>query len=225
MRKFNALAAYPQPREPRIVGNDLRNINHRIVATYKGKDFYDGDRNFGYGGYHYDGRWIKVAESMISNYGLNSNSKVLQVGCEKGFLLHDLKNIIPTIHVSGTETSDYAAESAMASIKGAIAMAPPTALPFEDSMFDLVIVIGSIYTLNLADAIKALREIERVTRVNSFITLASYRNESDLSLFRKWSLLGTTVLTERDWITVLEHTGYTGDYYFTSADSLCLQNG
>ena len=55
MREFNLLGEYPIPDKPRYVGSNLRTINHRIVATYRDKNFFDGDKNFGYGGFKYDG--------------------------------------------------------------------------------------------------------------------------------------------------------------------------
>ena len=47
-------------------------------------------------------------------------------------------------------------------------------LDFENGFFDLVIAIGPVYTLNLGDGIGLLKEIQRVTKKNSFITLGSY---------------------------------------------------
>ena len=43
--------------------------------------FYDGSREKGFGGYYYDGRWIKVAEVIRDRYGLHSGSKVLIDRC------------------------------------------------------------------------------------------------------------------------------------------------
>ena len=34
------------------------------------KDYWDGDRKTGYGGYRYDGRWKVVAEEMTAHYRL-----------------------------------------------------------------------------------------------------------------------------------------------------------
>ena len=67
MREFNALGAYPQPKE-RIVGSDIRTIKNKIIASYRDERYYDGERNNGYGGYKYDGRWknfISVLEKVI----------------------------------------------------------------------------------------------------------------------------------------------------------------
>jgi len=222
MREFDALADYPEPKNPRVVGPNLRTIQNRIVAAYRGRDFYDGDRNSGYGGFQYDGRWVPVAKKMVSEYGLTNRSAILQINCEKGFLLRDLKSEIPGARVQGTEISEYAIEKAMPEVKDFILKAPFTSLPFEDGEYDFIIAIGAIYSLNLPDAITCLKEIQRVGRGKSFITLAAYDNEDDFRLFRYWTLLGTTVLSKPDWCEVLNHVSYTGDYKFNTASTLKL---
>ena len=80
-----------------------------------------------------------------------------------------------------------------------------------------------VYTLNLGDAIQCLRRIDRLG-FRSFITLASYDTEEDLRLYRKWTLLGTTVILKREeWIEVMKHAGYVGDYTFIDAKRLKLK--
>ena len=110
----------------------------------------------------------------------------------------------------------------MESVKSNIEKAPFTKLPFDENEFDLVLALGAVYTLNLGDAIQCLKEIQRVSKGKSFITLGSYTNEESFKLFRNWTLLGTTILHEKEWVEVLKHVGYTGDYKFTGAKSLHL---
>lgn len=222
MREFNALEGYPEPKEPRVVGPNIRTIHNRIIAAYRDKEYYDGEKNNGYGGFRYDGRWITVAQNMYKEYGLTEHSAVLQIGCEKGFLLHDFHQLYPNMKTRGTDISNYAIENSMPSVKPFIARAPFTKLPFKDKEFDFVIAIGVVYTLNLADAIQCLREIQRLSKGKSFITLAAYRTEEEFKLFRWWTVLGTTVLHEDEWVEVLKHVGYTGDYKFQTVRSLKL---
>ena len=99
MREFNLLSDYPKSQSKRYVSENLRTIKHRIVASYRDKEFYDGDRNYGYGGFKYDGRWEKIAKKITNEYNLDNKSSFLQLGCEKGFLLHDLKNILPNLKI------------------------------------------------------------------------------------------------------------------------------
>ncbi len=223
MREFNALGNYPQPKKPRYVGPNIRTIKNKIIASYRDERYYDGDRNNGYGGFKYDGRWKSIADSMCEEYKLTKDSALLQIGCEKGFLLHDFHEKYPNMKVRGLEMSDYAIEKSMPSIKGFIRKVDNYAkLPFSDCEFDFVIAIGVIYPLTLRDAISCLKDIQRVGKGKSFITLGSYRNEEEFKLFRYWSVLGSTILHVDEWVEVLNQAGYTGDYTFYTAETLNL---
>ena len=222
MREIDILESYPRPKSPRLVHPNIRTIKNRIVASYRGKEFYDGKRENGYGGFRYDGRWLSVAKKIFKFYKLKNNSKILQIGCDKGFLLHDIKKLYPKSKVRGIEVSDYAIKSSNKSIKKFIKKSVFFELPFKKKEFDFVIAIGAVYSLNLVNAIKCLKEIKRVGNGKSFITLGSYENESDYRLFRYWTLLGSTILSKKEWLQVLRHTKYTGDYKFNTARSLNL---
>ena len=117
MREYNLLDNYPKPKEKRYVGDNLRTIEHRIIASYRDKDFFDGDRNYGYGGFKYDGRWVYIAEKIFNEYKLNKNSSFLQLGCEKGFLLKDIKTKYKDMRIEGLETSNYAIKNSMPDVK------------------------------------------------------------------------------------------------------------
>ena len=224
MRRFNLLGDYPQPKTPRYVSEDLRTIEHRIIASYRDKEFYDGDRNYGYGGFKYDGRWKKVASKICKEYNLNNNSSFLQLGCEKGFLLHDIKNLYSKLDVYGLETSDYAIENSIENVKQYIKKCENYInFHFKNNKFDFILALGVVYTHDLTNAIKCIKEIQRVSKGKSFITLASYKTKEDYWLFKQWTVLGTTILLENEWAEVLKHANYTGDYYFTNAETLNLK--
>ena len=221
MLEYNLLDGYPSPDNPRIVGENLRQINHRIIASKRGKEFFDGDRNFGYGGYKYDGRWKSLASKLCKEY-LNQNSNFLQINCEKGFLLNDIKTIRKDINIYGTETSNYAIENSMSSVKKNISKQLPYDLTFNDNYFEFVIALGVVYTQTLDNAIKVLKEIVRVSKGKSFITLATYKTEEEFFLFRDWTLLGVLMFKREEWIEILRHVNYRGFYYFTDSNSLNL---
>lgn len=213
MREFDALAGYPEPKEPRKVGT--RTIAHRLIASYRDARFYDGHRDCGYGGLVDDGRWRPIADNMIKEYAPKS---VLQIGCDKGFLLAAFARC--GINARGIETSRYAIRNGAVPIDSG----SPRRLPYGAHSFDLVIAIGVVYTLNLHDAVRCLSEIERVKKDggHAFITLGAYETEEDYWLLRDWSLLGTTILRPNEWRDVMRHAGYTGDYKFVTAQSLRL---
>ena len=197
----------------------MRTIHNRIIASYRDKEFYDGDRVNGYGGMVNDGRWKLIAQNIVNDYNLGPGDRVLQVGAHKGYLLYELHAL--AMRVTGTEVSDYPKNQSHIILN----ICPFTDLPYEDDSFDFVIAASAVYTLSLVDAIKCLREIQRVGKGRSWITLAAYEDENDLDglrLLRYWFLLGTTILTKADWIAVMQHAGYTGDYRFDTAKSLNL---
>ena len=219
MREFNLLKDYPNKISRKFPKN-FRTIANRIIATYKDKRFYDGSRNNGYGGYNNDGRWTPVAKKIFKHYNLKSNSKILQIGCDKGFLLESIKELYPKSTVYGIENSKYPIKCSNKKIKKLIKFNNYNKIPFKKNYFDFIIAIGPVYSLNLVDAIKCLKEIKRVGKGKSFITLGAYKNYKDLNLFMNWTLLGSTILTKHEWKKVLEHTKYTGDYKFNTAESL-----
>ena len=222
MNEYNLLDEYPKLDNPRFVSIDQRTIHHRLIASQREKDFFDGDRNFGYGGFNYDGRWKKIAEKAIKRYDLKDGSRVLQINCEMGFFLHDLKSINPKINVYGLETSKYAFDNTINEIikKNVLYVKNYNDLNFDDNYFDFILCIGIVYTLNLPDIILFLKNLKRISKGRSFINLASYENKEDFWLMKDWSLLGTTILKKNEWIEILKFTDYRGDYSFTNSKTL-----
>ncbi len=213
---------YPHSNAKRVVKRGVRTIHNRMKAFELGKDYYDGDRENGYGGFKYDGRWATIMPTIIERYGLTNDSTVLDLGCKKGFFMHDLKQAIPGIKVRGIENHPYPIEHAMESVKDDMILGEYEQLPFEDNEFDFVMGFAAIYMLNLRGVITALREIQRVGKGKSYITLGAYRTEEEKEMFSMWTLLGTTNLHVDEWREVFRITGYTGDYFFTTAKSLHL---
>ena len=224
MREFNLLENYPKLDQPRYVASNLRTIKERIIAGNREKDFFDGHRNFGNGGYKYDGRWKKEAKKISKEYGLNDNSSFLQLNSEKGFLLKDLKDLYPKIKLKGFETSNYAIDNTLNEVKEYVSKSSDyTKINSEDKKYDFVMALGVVYTYTIKDSIKVLSEIERVGKGKSFITLASYTNNEDYWLFKDWTLIGSTILKKEEWKEVMQQANYTGDYYFTNSETLNIK--
>ena len=222
MREFNLLEDLPKSDKPRIVHPKIRTIKSRIIAAERGKEFYDGNRENGYGGYTDDGRWKLIARKIIDEYHPNS---ILQICIDIGFLLNELYKISSGFFLRGTEVSEYALEKQLIYIKSKVSLVNSLSeLPFGDDNFDFIIALG-LYCLSLEDIIRCLKQIQTVGRGKSFIVLGAFETEEEEKLFRQWTLLGTTILSKNDWLEVLKYVGYTGDYYFTTAKTLNLVAG
>lgn len=186
----------------------------QIAKQYE-EDYWDGDRRYGYGGYKYiPGRWKTVAEELIKNYNLKSDSKVLDVGCGKGFLLHEMKLLLPKLDIKGIDISEHGLRNAKKEVKPFLKIhKAQDSLPFEDDEFDLVISLGTLHNLRLFDLEKSLIEIERVGR-KAYVMLESYRNEKELFNLQCWALTAESFFDEEEWVWLYEHFNYTGDYEF-----------
>lgn len=184
------------------------------TAKRYGKDFWDGDRRFGYGGYRYDGRWEGVAQQLINTYSLPDNARILDVGCGKGFLLYELSRLLPNATVAGFDISDYSCSNAKEEIRDSIFVhKAQDSYPYRDKEFDLVISLMTLHNLQVFDLKTAFGEIERVGK-QAYISVESYRNEEELFNLQCWALTCASFHTPEEWVWLYREFGYSGDYEF-----------
>jgi len=185
------------------------------IAKQYEKDYWDGDRRHGYGGYKYmPGRWKPVAEALIEIYKLGPGSKVLDVGCGKGFLLDEMLLIEPELQIAGFDISEYGISCASDLVRPHLFIhEAQSKYPFEDKEFDLVISLGTLHNLRLFDLKQALNEVERVGK-QGYVMLESYRNEQELFNLQCWALTCESFFDKEEWIWLYEYMGYSGDYEF-----------
>jgi ubiquinone/menaquinone biosynthesis C-methylase UbiE len=184
------------------------------VACLFGKDYWDGERHLGYGGYRYDGRWRVVAEAMARHYGLKPGARILDVGCGKGFLLYEFTQVIPNAQVTGIDISSYAIENAKEEVKPFLHVGHAKKLPFADQSFDFVISITTLHNLYIYDVVSAVKEIERVGRGPKHIIIEAYRNEREKANLLYWQLTCRAFHTPEEWEWIFEQAKYTGDYSY-----------
>jgi len=214
-KEIDLLINYPKTKRNLDERAASKTETDRAVARKFGEEFFDGERNHGYGGFNYHPRfWQPVIPTFKDYWKLEANSSVLDVGCAKGFMLYDLQQVIPGIKVSGIDISEYAITNAMEDMKPYLSKANATNLPFEDNSFDVVISINTIHNLEREECGKALQEIERVSRGNSFITVDAYRNKEEQLRMEAWNLTAKTIMSVEDWVVFFAKVGYTGDYYW-----------
>jgi len=195
-----------------------RMVNDKVrcaeVARQYEFDYWDGDRKYGYGGYHYDGRWAVVAKALADQYRLPPDAKILDVGCGKGFLLYELKKLLPQATLVGIDISEHALKDAKEEVRPFLRkLRAQDKYPFADKEFDLVFSNTTLHNLYIFELKHALKEIERVGR-NKFVCVESYRNPHELFNLQCWALTCETFFTPKEWTWYFDECGYSGDYEF-----------
>ncbi|TMP43483.1 methyltransferase type 11 [Pseudoalteromonas citrea] len=214
-KEIDLLKNYPKSkRDTKGRANVITEADREIARQY-GKDFFDGDRTYGYGGFHYLPRfWQPVVPDLQAHFGLIPQSSLLDVGCAKGFMLYDLQQHIPGINLKGLDVSEYALEHAKDEVKTLLELGDAKSLPFDDNSFDVVMSINTIHNLEEQECALALKEIERVSRGKSFITVDAYRDDAEKERMLEWALTAKTIMHVDDWKQFFLDNGYTGDFYW-----------
>jgi protein-L-isoaspartate(D-aspartate) O-methyltransferase len=194
--------------------NEFPKAEAMKIARRYDFDYWDGDRKVGYGGYKYDGRWRKVARAMADHYGLKAGDRILDVGCGKGFLLHDFTLEVPGVEVCGIDISAYGIEHAKEEVRPFLKVADAKKLPFEDKSFDLVYSINTLHNLHCYDMVEAVKEMERVGRRHKYLEVESFRNEEEQVNLMYWVLTGRCFFSPEEWEWFYRLAGYTGDHSF-----------
>jgi len=177
--------------------------------------YWDGPREYGYGGYRYDGRWRSVARDVIRHFGLKPGMRVLDVGCGKGFLVKDLMLECPGLEAFGLDISLYALLHCEREVAGRLHLGSAEKLPFPDRAFDCVLSINTIHNLPRRKALEALREIQRLSGGCAYVQVDSYRTPEQKALFEDWVLTALYHDYPPGWIKLFGDAGYTGDYCWT----------
>lgn len=194
--------------------NEYPKAESAKIAKKFGEDYWDGDRKFGYGGYRYDGRWNAVAAQICKHYNIQPGQKVLDIGCGKAFLLYEFTQVVPGVTIAGIDISSYGIEHAKEEARPFLQIANATELPFADNSFDFVFSINALHNLYCFDLDKALREMQRVSKDQSYLVVESYRNEEEKANLLYWQLTCESFYTPEEWQWWFDHCGYTGDHSF-----------
>ena len=216
MRKeVNLLADYPKSKRNLDERENYKSQENVIIARRFGKEFFDGSRDTGYGGFSYNPRyWTDVTKKFKDYWNLTPNNSLLDVGCAKGFMLYDFSLAIPGLKIEGIDISEYAIQNALESVKNKLRIGDAKKLPFENSSFDYTISINTVHNLELEECAMAIKEIDRVSKKSSFITVDAYRNEEEKKRMSQWNLTAKTIMSVDEWKIFFEKINYQGDYYW-----------
>ena len=218
-REVNLLKFYPKSNRPIDERGNLVTEEDRAKARKFDVDYFDGDRLTGYGGYNYNSRfWEETVAHVTDFYKLDNNSIILDVGCAKGFMMHDLQLLLPGAEILGIDISQYAKDNAIESMKDKISVGNANNLPFADNHFDLVIAINTLHNLPRIDCKEAFREINRVTKKDAFVMNDAWRDDEGKESMLNWNLTALTYMSCDDWLVFFDEVNYIGDYYWFFAE-------
>ena len=217
--EIDLLKFYPKSKRPIDERGSKITESDRAIARKFDKEYFDGNRLTGYGGYSYNPKfWTDTVTHIANHYELSDSSKILDIGCAKGFMMHDLKKLIPGAEVLGIDISGYAKSNAIEDMRNNITVGNANNLPYEDDYFDLVIAINTLHNLPLIDCKQAFKEINRVSKKDSFVMNDAWRDDKGKDAMLKWNLTALTYMSCNDWIDLFEEVNYEGDYYWFFAE-------
>jgi ubiquinone/menaquinone biosynthesis C-methylase UbiE len=214
-QEINLTSSIKKPKrniEARKTAKDPEVI--RISKQY-GEMYFDGPRDYGYGGYKYDGRWQPVARDIIEHFGLKPGDKVLDVGCAKGFLVKDLLDALPGLEVFGLDISEYAIAHSPPEVAGRLMKGSADKLEFPDGAFQCVLSLDTVHNLPRERAKVALQEIQRLSNGRAWVKVDSYLTPEQKAIFESWVLTAEFHDYPDGWLKLFDEAGYTGDYAWT----------
>lgn len=216
MKEVNFLEAYQKKTTrnyiERVTSHDKAECAQK--AKEWGYDYWDGERQFGYGGYTYDGRWNPIAQDIAEHYGLKPGDSILDIGCGKAFLLYEFSRVVPNAKVAGLDISAYGVEHAKEEVRPFLKVGNATALPWPDKHFDFVYSINTFHNLKIDELKKAVQEMQRVGKGKKWLCVESYRNEREKANLLYWQLTCESFFRPEGWVFLYKEWGYDGDYGF-----------
>ena len=208
-------------RAPRAISVDLDVLDW--LKVWEANEFYfDGERKFGYGGYQYDGRWRKIVERLIDNYDLGAESKLLDVGCAKGYLVNDFNLNTAVGAASGVDISAYPLIcGTRENMQGTFICCNATNLPFEDKSFEIVVCKDTLHNLLTEnELLKALAELQRVAK-KAWVRVGAYNTEEQKEKLDNWATFATCYFKPEKWMELFAKAGFQGDYdWFHPSDTI-----
>jgi ubiquinone/menaquinone biosynthesis C-methylase UbiE len=217
LKKFWKL--YPKSRNRKKISSARVKVNKTLRKKLQkfGKEYFDGNREHGYGGYYYNSKFFrKIAKEMIKHYKIKNGDSILDIGCAKGFMMYEFKKLLPKSNVYGLDISKYCKMKSIRTIKKNIIVGSCTKLPFKDKYFDLVISISTIHNLSTKEIPLALKELNRVKKKSSFIRVKAYNTIKEKKFIDEWNLVAKSNLSKKIWLSIFKKHKYLGDYDFSN---------
>ena len=213
MVEVNLLRSLPTSKRNLKERETAKSEEHIRISREYGLEYFDGPREYGYGGYRYDGRWKPVARDIIDHFNLKEGDRVLDIGCAKGFLVKDLLDL--GIDAYGVDVSKYALENCMPETIGRLHLCSASDICFPKNSFAAVLSINTLHNLDKGLIKKALKKIQTISGGNAFVQVDSYHSPEQKKIFESWVLTAMYHDFPDKWLQLFKEAGYTGDYNWT----------
>ena len=216
MKKINLITKnHNKTKRNYIQRMNNKKIKCMAIAKNYSKNYWDGPRKYGYGGFKYiPGRLTQVANYLNNKYLKNKKSRVLDIGCGKGFLLYELSKLNKDLEIHGLDISKYAIMNSIKPIKRNLKVFDARLkLPYKNNFFDLVVSINTLHNFNLMENIRTLKEIKRVSK-KVYIAVESYRNNKELFNLQCWALTCDSFFSPKEWEYLFKMSKIKGEYEF-----------
>lgn len=187
MAEINLLHSLSQGKRNVKARETAKTDEHISISREYGEIYFDGPREYGYGGYRYDGRWQPVAKDIVEHFKLKPGDRILDIGCAKGFLVKDLLAL--GIDAFGIDISYYALMHCVPEVVGRLQLGSADHLPFPDNSFAAVISINTIHNLPYKHCVTAVYEMQRLSPGNGLIQVDSYRTSEQKEILESWVLI------------------------------------
>ena len=217
IKKFWKL--YPKSTNRNVISSNRNKVKTKIKKKLMkfGREYFDGKRIHGYGGYYYNKKFFrKITKEIIRHYKLSDGCKILDIGCAKGFMMYEFRRFLPNAEIWGLDISKYCKMKALSSEKKFIKVGSCHKLPFKNGYFDFIISISTIHNLVEKKISQAIKEIERVKKGKSFIRVKGHKNLKEKKFIDDWNLVAKSNLSIKEWKQMLKKSKYTGDFDFSN---------
>lgn len=207
--------------------NSSRSVETRLskLRTYRdigsvlndydvfGYDYFDNpELGIGYGGYTYDGRFAEAVQRMCEHYELQPGSRILEIGCAKGFILVEFQKA--GMQVAGVDASTYAMEHAHPDVQTDIQVGSAATLEFDADTFDFVFGKEVLPHVPADQLRQSIGECMRVSKGPVFFEIQTGDTSDDLELIRQWDPTHTILEKPIWWLSIFEEMHFKGDWFF-----------
>jgi ubiquinone/menaquinone biosynthesis C-methylase UbiE len=213
--EIDLLRALPRIKRNIVKRKEAKDPAVIAIAKQYGEMYFDGPREYGYGGYWNDGRWLPVAHDIVAHFALEPGMRVLDVGCGKGFLVQALLQTCPGLEAFGLDVSLYALMNCERDVVGRLHLGTAEKLPFPNGSFDCVLCLNTVHNFPRPRAIKVMQEIQRLSGGRAFVQVDSYHTPEEKEIFESWVLTAEFHDYPDGWKQLFAEAEYTGDYYWT----------